>query len=263
MVLSRTETSPPETISRLDSILRWDTASLIVPEIVIIETRRNISKLVNGIDGNVKNMIKLLEESYWINTQSELPKYKNTVKETVKSLREYKVRIEGKKEKYIRGLNVKVNRLFDKAIVIKTDNDLISNVLKRKLFKKSPVHTDKDSDQDALIVETLLNIRNYVDLQSDDEIYFISKNYKDFSQSKAESQMFHEDIQKDLDDAGLGGIVKYRNLLFKTLKDDFDVEFITASEIADEYNEFLASQGEGYTDAIADSMEALEEYYRH
>ncbi|WP_427052385.1 PIN domain-containing protein [Paenibacillus sp. TC-CSREp1] len=263
MLFSRTKLSPPETISRLDSLLKWGTARLIVPEIVVIETQRNINNLVCNIDINVRNMINLMEESYWINTEHELPKYKNTVKETVKSLREYKVRLDNNKENYIKGLNINVSSLFDMGTIIKTDNDLIASVQKRKLFKKAPLHTNKDSSQDALIVETLLNIKKYVDILPDDEIYFISKNYSDFSKSKSEIQTIHDDINNDLINAGLDGVVKYRNLLFRTLKDDFDVEYITANEIEDEYNEFLFSQEYDYVDAFAEEMDVLGEYPRH
>lgn len=263
MVISRTETSPPEAIKRLDNLLRWETASLIVPEIVIQETRRYISKLVNEIDHNVSNIIKQLEDSYWINTESELPKYKEVVRETTKSLKEYKHRLDNKKENYIKGINIKINRLFDKAIVIKTDNDLISEVVKRKIHKKCPLHTNKQSEQDALIIETLVNIKRYISIEPGDEIYFITKNYKDFSKSKNERETFHDDIQNDIIDAGLSETIRYRNLLFKTLKDDFDVEFITASEIQEEHDAFLASQGEGYADYLAEMHDVFEEYYKH
>ncbi|MGR6763138.1 PIN domain-containing protein [Paenibacillus sp. T2-29] len=265
MVFSRTKSSPPETLLRLDNLLKWETISLIVPEIVIVETQRHIHNLINEIPNNVNNILKMLEESYWINIEAELPKYKAVVKETSKSLKEYKLRMETNKENYMKGLSVRVNRLFSKATIIKTDNDLVFNVAKRKLFKKCPLHTNKQSDQDALIIETLLNIKNYIDIGPKDEIYFISRNYKDFSKSKAESDIFHDDIQHDLSEAGLIGTIKYRNLLFKTLKDDFDVEHITASEIQEEYDAFLVAQGENYSysnyDYYADLADALDDEY--
>ncbi|MGV2788006.1 hypothetical protein GNF98_20450, partial [Clostridium perfringens] len=131
MVISRTNESPPEARKYLDDILRWDTMALIVPEVVIIETKRNIPKLVDDIAVDVNNMIETLNNSHWLNIEYELPKYKGLVRETTKSLHEYRERLINNRENYIKGLNLLVSRLFEKAIIVKTDEKLIYKVNKR------------------------------------------------------------------------------------------------------------------------------------
>ncbi|WP_188114707.1 PIN domain-containing protein [Paenibacillus sp. B2(2019)] len=173
--------------------------------------------------------------------------------------------LERNKEKYIRGSINRVNRLFNNtnSIKIETDEKLLSRVFRRKVFKKCPLHRNDPSYQDALIIETLISIKDYIPLNEEDRIFFITKNFKDFSASKDKRETFHPHIEEDLNCSGLNSIVQFRGLLYKTLKDDFKQESIATQLVVEELENYLVKQAENQWVGEADMLDALEDYYNH
>ncbi|KAA1180932.1 PIN domain-containing protein [Paenibacillus sp. B2(2019)] len=89
MVVSRAPDAPSIAHSHIKDLLDWGDVSLIIPEIVVVETLRRIPVLIEGIGVELKQTIATLDKSYWINVESKDRKYKDMTKRTISSLREY------------------------------------------------------------------------------------------------------------------------------------------------------------------------------
>lgn len=200
MVVSRAPDTPSIAHTHIKDMLDWGHITLIVPEIVIIETLRRIPILIDGIGNELKQMIETLEKSYWINVEAKDKKYKEMTKSAISSFREYREILNNNKDDYIRGSLIRVNKLFDheNSIKIETEEKLLSQVLKRKIYKKCPFHRNDPSYQDALIIETLIKIKEYLSINENDQIFFITKNYRDFSEGKDKRGVFTHTLSKIL-----------------------------------------------------------------
>ncbi|CEP83713.1 Uncharacterised protein [[Clostridium] sordellii] len=72
--------------------------------------------------------------------------------------------------------------------------------MQRSIYKKRPFHyggkdKDKNSTADAVIIESLINIKSLININNEDYIFFISRNPADFSADKGQNKnVLHEDI---------------------------------------------------------------------
>lgn len=136
----------------------------------------------------------------------------------------------GKNDKqYINDATQKITELmqYKNVFRIEENSNLLLNVQKRKLYKLCPFHIeDKESWADALIIETLINIRDFIEIKDGDQIYFITRNHKDFSKgkSKTEKELIHPHIEDQLIKNELIKHFCYRSLYTKTLLEDFSEE---------------------------------------
>ena len=66
----------------------------------------------------------------------------------------------------------------------------MDKVIKRKIYKKAPFHkVEKESYGDGIIAETLININQFITISENDAIYFVTGNYKDFSDSNKKCEL--------------------------------------------------------------------------
>ena len=103
-----------------------------------------------------------------------------------------------------------IDKLFshENSIII-PEEKIITFCFLRRTYKKAPFHHEsKDCYADGIIVETLLNISEYVTINEGDMIYFVSGNTSDFSDSNIKVNL-HNDIILDLKNLGMDNIVKY------------------------------------------------------
>lgn len=266
LLFFRTKHNPPESHKYLLDLLKWDTSKLLVPEIVKTEVYRNAYILLEQSGKNVKDIIKRLESSFWLNDCMEASNdYSNKIKEICEKLNEYKNLHDQKKGQ----LKAIVEKLLDSifshknTIIIKNDMDIIPKIIKRRIFKECPFHSGKDAYADAIIVETLVNITKYIKLEQEDKVYFVSRNFEDFSESKEEREKLHSQIQQELKNNNLEDNIYYSIYFFRTLKTEFEVEYITAKQLEKEYEDYLVEIGDNMWLAEAEQMEALEDYYNH
>lgn len=102
--------------------------------------------------------------------------------------------------------------------------------MQRSIHKSRPFHyggkdNDKDSIADAIIIETLINIKSIIDISHEDCIYFISRNPVDFSVDKNQKKnILHKDILSSIEEQEMDDIVKYSTLFTNTLLQEFKEE---------------------------------------
>lgn len=231
MIVDRNNQIDNELLNTFIKLLDSCEIKLIVLEIIEIETRRNIVNQVEIVGQNIINAINSINTLYGINGNDNEGLVLNVFKEnSKKELVAARDIFDQNKDKYIFNIQSIVNKLFnhDSTIKITSDEFLINQVIKRKITKKAPFHHDgKESYGDALIAETLININKYVDnLTSNDIVYFVTENYKDFSESKSDKKKLHHDILNDIDSKNDKHTVEYithfKALIIDKLKNEVE-----------------------------------------
>lgn len=133
---------------------------------------------------------------------------------------------------YNEKLHTLINSIFenDNSILINDNEELLNGALQRKIYKKAPCHYEnKESYGDALITETLINLRDLIEIKEDDCIYFISDNIEDFSSKHLGKNYLHEHIAKDLIKNELIDMVNYRINFSKFIIEDLKEEIVNAN----------------------------------
>lgn len=246
LMLSRKADNKPDTYKNLEKLLSYNRIRLIVPEIVKTEVFRHLENEVKRI-GNILKKIKneIHNELYWINSIKEIEIFNDKLDSVKKGINELSEEFKKKEMKYVSEIDGMIRELFNQpsVILIEENQNVLFKALKRKVYKKMPFHynNDKDSLADAVIIETLINIKDFIKLKREDEVYFISDNPKDFS-DKNNKESFHIDIQNDLIKMGIDSQVKYSNFLYKTLKTSFSKEIEKAGILESVEQEYLREQ---------------------
>lgn len=256
MIIDRKNQINNELLITFIKLLDSREIKLVVPEIIEIETRINIVNQVEIVGQNISKAMNSIDDLYGINGNDNEGLVLNNFKEnSKKELEDAKKIFDQNKNVYSSNIQGVIDKLFnhDSTIKIKIDEFLINQVIKRKITKKAPFHHDgKESYGDALIAETLININKYVDnLTSNDVVYFVTGNYKDFSESKSDKKKLHHDILEDIDSKNDKHTVEYithfKALVMDKLKDE--VEKTSLTEI---FEEMLSIEKEKYIQEFND-----------
>ncbi|WP_149093865.1 PIN domain-containing protein [Paenibacillus terrae] len=243
-IIHRTKENPPESFRYFEDLIVWGDTQLIVPEIVVVEANRRIEQMVDSIGGNLKNISKELNKSYWFSFDTTGNQdFNSEISNINTNLNEFLNTFNKRKSAYIRVAKTKINSIFDRSFLIKTDDELLNNTMKRKMFKQCPFHRDSESYGDALILETLLNIKKYLQIEPEDKIYFISRNHRDFSDSKDKDRL-HNDILIEIERQNLQENIIYSRYFYKTLKQDFNLDYIDATQVQEDHYQKIIDANE-------------------
>jgi predicted nucleic acid-binding protein len=235
MIAFRITENPHMTYNLLQTLLdgREDTIRIIVPAIVVQETVRNIDKILTEIEYRLSDIENTLKKGYWINlNEANAAEFKDDINNVTDKFKKYKGKLKTERNSYKELLTKKIMTLIEhqNAIKIATNDVLLNNVYKRQIFKRCPFDRKKNALADALIIETLVNIKEFIpSLSVADKIYFITRNTSDFSEPGDNKEILHSDIVKDLHEKGIGDIVEYRTQFYKMIKNDFSVELDAAN----------------------------------
>lgn len=235
MIVSRNKSHTADSYELLKKLLEFNKVKILLPDIIEKELERNLIKEVENIGQKVKFAKAAIDSAYWLNHVEQIELYNQKITPLKMNLGSLNDEFNKNKVQYFQDASDKINNLFENenVVSINSSDELILKIQKRKIFKLCPFHIEgKDSFGDALIVETLINIKDYVTLNSEDQIYFITGNTKDFS-DKANKETIHPDIDNDLKEIGINEQVYYRTFYTKTLLNDFKDEIIEA-EILEE-----------------------------
>jgi len=235
MVVSRNESNKAESYNQLMKLLDYGEVKLIVPKIVITEVFRHINNEIDKVGQSISMMKSKAKSLYWINHIEDLVRFNRNLKPIKSGINALVDEFNSNKDKYKEECKELFDNLFndDNSIILEENQSIIFNATQRKVHKRRPFHyggkkdNDKDSMADSIIIETLINIDELLELNIDDKIYFISRNPVDFS-DKGDKNLLHEDIIEDLELKGLLGRVNYRLLFTKTLVEDFKDEIEAA-----------------------------------
>ena len=226
MIVSRESSHKPESYYNLEKILNFTDTKLLVPKIVKHELFRHIENEIEKIGRNLNKSKHIINDLYWINETSELNEFNNNKKSILNNLTRLIGEFKASKDTHVNHYKLQFNNLFEhrNVIMIEENNNILAKVMKRKTYKLRPFHSnDKNSNADAVIIETILNIEDFIeDFNINDKIYFISKNDSDFAY-KNNKDTLHSDIAKDIE-SKLGDNFYFSCYFTKILLTEFKYE---------------------------------------
>lgn len=231
MIVNRRNNLSAKLITSFAELVEVGGIEIILPEIVKHETYKHLHEEINAIGECLSRQISEIEKLYWFTglqvDEIDIKKYKGNAE---KPLQELLCIFNNQYSKYSSELEGKIENIFcsEYTNVVDTSEELIQRVMKRKIFKKAPLHKDNNSLADALIAETLIGIKSYIDLRDNDKIYFVTENYRDFSLDKNSKEIFHPHIEADLKDSGILSQVKLINSFAKLISCELQDEIKNA-----------------------------------
>ena len=216
-------------VESLVKLLDNNQVKLVIPEIVQYETIKHVDEQFDEVEKTIKNAKSAVSSIHNINAVSEHPLNSENYKLAARiPLNDLYNRFTQYSSEYRQGIKDLIDKLLShsNAIHINTNAELINDCLKRKVFKQAPFHNnDKDCYADSLIVGTILNIQQYIALNEDDQLYFVSGNKSDFSSPK-EKDKLHLDIINDLKKNSLEDkviyVCSYSRLIGEHLKTEIE-----------------------------------------
>lgn len=233
MVVYRNKENPPRSYDYLLKLMEYDQVKLIIPKIVITEVKRHLEDEIDKVGENLKGVKNSVENMYWISNTEDIQNFDAKVKMLSKTVNQVLDEFLKNNLNYKNEFRDKLGKIFNNKnnIILDETQELIFNINKRMIYKHCPFHIKgKESIADALILETLINIRKFIKLRDEDKIFFITKNYTDFSKSKECKTEIHPHILENLISNGLDKQVIYSLRFYKTLIDNFKEELESAEE---------------------------------
>lgn len=228
MIVSRNSSHKPHSFDHMMKLLNHGEIRVIVPNIIITEVKRHLRKEIEKIEVHLKNAKKATKNLYWINASEEIQSFENKLSDINGELDDLIRLMDNNKQTHIDYYVAKFEELFahPKTLTIVENQQIIYEAMRRNLYKIRPFHYEdgsKDSLADAVIIETILDFIDSHTLNENDSIYFISRNYKDFSDENDRAS-FHRDIQESIDAKKSPVGLFYREHFTKTLLEDFSSE---------------------------------------
>lgn len=255
MVVSREGSHKADSYYQLKKLLDYGQIRLIVPKIVITEVFRHIDNEIDKVGHSINEIKRRAKNLYWINHSEELEKFNRILNPAKLSINSLVDEFDKKSEEYKVEYRELLNKLYthENCFIVEENQDILFKAMQRSVYKKRPFHyggkdNDKDSTADAVIIESLINIKSLININNEDYIYFISRNPADFSVDKGKSKdVLHEDILSSIQEQGISGNIKYSTLFTNTLlqefKDEIDEAGLTEElEAEAEYERMLLIQ---------------------
>lgn len=232
MVVARNGSHKAESYNQLKKLLDYGEIRLIVPKIVITEVFRHLDNEIDKIGNSINEIKKRANNLYWINHNEELEKFNKILNPAKSSINKLVEEFQKNSEEYKTEYRELLNKLYlnKNSFVIEENKDIVFRAMQRSIYKKRPFHyggkdNDKDSIADAIIIESLINIKRLIDINDEDVIYFISRNPVDFSvDNNKNKNILHNDILSDIQEQGIDNSVKYSTLFTNTLLQEFREE---------------------------------------
>lgn len=255
MVVSRNGSHKADSYYQLKKLLDYGQIRLIVPNIVITEVFRHIDNEIDKVGRSINEIKRRANDLYWINHNEELEKFNKILNPAKLSINKLVGEFEKNSKEYKTEYRELLNKLYtnENCFIVEENQDIVFKAMQRSVYKKRPFHyggkdNDKDSTADAIIIESLINIRSLIDISNEDYIYFISRNPVDFSVDKSQNKnVLHEDILSSIQEQGMSDKVKYSTLFTNTLLQEFreEIEAVGLTEELEkeaEYERRLAIQ---------------------
>lgn len=247
MVIDRRNQVSDSLLASFIRLLDFDEITLIVPEIVKVETLRHLDEELESVGKRINKVMNDIDALYGVATYTvaglDIKEYKaHSRQELAKAYDMYQKNVPKYKEDLIKTINM----VFEhrNSVFIACDDFLSNAVTKRRIYKRAPFHiVQKDSFGDGLITETLINIGKYVSLESSDEVLFVTGNYTDFCVGKAEKTTLLPDIVEDIKAAGVPCQVKCINTFGQLIGKDLN-ENVRSANLSAEFAKELQEQYE-------------------
>ncbi|CEN92961.1 Uncharacterised protein [[Clostridium] sordellii] len=244
MIVARNQAHTPEVYHKLIKLIENNKVKVIIPDIVVTEVFRHLDEEIDNIGKKIKDINKEMDKIYWVNDVNKVKSFNEKLEPVKRNIKDLEEEFKSNAEKFKEDARQIFKSIVKhkETISISETTEIMNKVTRRQLYKQKPFeyrNTNKDCMADAVIIETLIQIKNFIkDLSNGDKIYFVSQNYKDFCVSKTDKN-FHSDIMEDIRSNGLEEIVCYRDYFTKMILDDFkeEIEDIGIDvEVREEYD---------------------------
>lgn len=211
----------------LSDLVTYEQCRLVIPEIVITEIKMVIEKMVTEASDKILNTKKIVKDIFWFDELDiTIDTFETEKQEILKTLNRYKKTLEENKTALINDhISWLEENIFDSpySSFIPTNINLANYVEVRKMRRLPPFHKKDNQYGDALIVETILNLQEFLPdyKREQDIILFCSHNYSDFCDDKNNS-ILHPLIQGDIKINNMK--VKFQPHLYKMFEEDLQNE---------------------------------------
>jgi predicted nucleic acid-binding protein len=246
MLVDRKNQVSSKLVESFEKLLDFNEIKLIVPSIVVFETYKHIDEEFNKVSTNLKKVIKNIDELYGVNAYKvnglDIKDFK---KKSKKELQDASDMFDKNKATYLKDLKRLIDKVFShrNTFTINEDDNLKQACYVRQMYKKAPLHIEgKDSTADGMIMETLINIQNYITINEDSELFFVSGNCADFS-DKDNKEVLHPHIVEDLEKNGLDKKVSYIRTFHQLIGHSLAQEVINAN-LKEEFERELEEEEE-------------------
>lgn len=246
MLIDRKKQVPSKLVETFEKLLDFDEIKLIVPSIVVFETYKNIDVEFNKVSTNLKKAIKSIDDLYGVNAYKvNGHDIKDSKKKLKKELQEASDIFDNNKVTYLKDIKRLIDKVFShrNTFTINEDDNLKQACYVRQMYKKAPLHIEgKDSTADGMIMETLINIKNYITINEDSELFFVSGNYADFSDND-NRDILHPQIVEDLEKNGLDKKVSYIRTFHQLIGQSL-VQEVSNADLKEEFERELEEEEE-------------------
>lgn len=237
-------------------LLDYGEVKLILPNVIKVETYRHLDSEIKCVGKKIDSTMDSIKNLYGISTYEmdplDLTDYKKNARAELHKAQKI---FQQKEADYQRDIQKVIELLFShKNTIVIDDADLMSSVLRRRIYKRAPFHKEmKESFGDGTITETLVNVKNYVDVKPKDKIFFVTGNYQDFSETEKDKDKLHHHIVEDLQKSGLGAQVVYirsfNNLIYPNLSTN-----IENANLVEEFEAEMKEEEESFYRELDDDL---------
>ena len=213
-----------QTIDALNKAINTYDTRLLMPEIIKLEFNK---KAINIFENEVTTKInKLKKEIQNISFPDYLGEEKSKIEKNIDNLLEKrKVNLKRVSDNIIKDIEGNTH-----TILLKLTNEIFLQSYKRAIKGIKPYsgkicnncgNVENIINADCIIIESIIDFFNNIDISRDDELIFCSNNTKDFAifDEEKNKHELHQDIKKQLKLK-----VKYYNNLPDLLRDEFKSE---------------------------------------
>lgn len=253
IIVNRRKDINQSLIENFMKLLKYGEIKLIVPSLVRHEVYKHMEEEINKVKFDLEHNIKSLKQLYWINGLSDADAtvdIESIKKEAIAPLNTTLTTFDQNANNYKDSAKLLLDKIFEdeNTLIIEDDSPLITQALQRQIYKKAPCHIDgKNSAGDALIAAVLINLPNYIPSLNEDvtnsTVYFVTDNYKDFSNGKepAQKNCLHDHISNDIALHHPKMNYKYFTGLSKLISIDLKEE-VTNAHISEDFERDLEEQ---------------------
>jgi len=172
-------------LSALEELIRMGQVSLLTPQLVIEEFRRNKERIIEESGRSIGSTLKRAKEML-----AKLGDKKDKA-EAIKQLNEIDQQSVNYRDAAAEGVK-RIEALFEQSVQVRTTADIKLAAAERAINNKAPFHRQRNSMNDAMLIEI------FGDLQKGrgGHYVFVTHNVKDFSHVGVDEQKPHPDIAK-------------------------------------------------------------------
>lgn len=170
----------------IEELIKRKELSLIVPRIVVDEFARNKERIIKECSQSLSSAIKRVKD---VVSKFSDPQKKEEVLEQLNNVNN---RIPSLGESVITSVT-RIEKLLNDAIIIETTDDIKLRATQRAIEKRAPFHRQKNSINDALIIE-IYSVCIQNENSSGIRFAFVTHNKIDFSLPNGNDKIPHPDF---------------------------------------------------------------------